>query len=99
MFTQARLVALALLIAQSGWCVPLSISAQTAADKPSVGQERPLKLRTDEVLVDAVVLDKKSHAVSDLAADDLELERPRSTTSTMASGPTITSPSLGSISA
>lgn len=73
MFTHARLVALALLVAQSGWCVPLSTSAQTAADKHPAAQDRPLKLRTDEVIVDAVVLDKKSHAVSDLAADDFEL--------------------------
>ena len=73
MFTRARLVVLALFIAQLVWCVPLSTSAQTASDKQPATQEKPLKLRTDEVIVDAVVLDKKNHAVSDLATDDFEL--------------------------
>jgi VWFA-related protein len=69
----ARLVALALFITQLVACIPLSTSAQTAADKQQAPQEKPLKLRTDEVIVDAVVLDKKSHAVSDLTAGDFEL--------------------------
>ena len=68
-----KLVALALFITQLVACIPLSASAQTAADKQPAPQEKPLKLRTDEVIVDAVVLDKKSHAVSDLATDDFEL--------------------------
>lgn len=69
----AKLVALALFITQLVACIPLSTSAQTAADKQPASQEKPLKLRTDEVIVDAVVLDKKNHAVSDLATDDFEL--------------------------
>jgi VWFA-related protein len=69
----ARLVALALFITQLVACLPLSTSAQTAADKQPASQEKPLKLRTDEVIVDAVVLDKKSHAVSDLTAGDFDL--------------------------
>ena len=68
-----RSVALTVLISQVIAGIPLSISAQTAAEKPAVSQEKPLKLRTDEVIVDAVVLDKKNHAVSDLATDDFEL--------------------------
>lgn len=69
----ARLAALALFITQLVACIPLSASAQTAADKQTAPQEKPLKLRTDEVIVDAVVLDKKNHTVSDLANDDFEL--------------------------
>src|SRR5207247_8481856 len=67
-----RLVALALFITQLISCIPLSISAQTP-DKQSAAQEKPVKLRTDEVIVDAVVLDKKRNSISDLTADDFEL--------------------------
>ncbi|HXI93767.1 MAG TPA: VWA domain-containing protein, partial [Blastocatellia bacterium] len=70
---RARLVALTLFITQLVASITLSSSAQTAADKQPGAQEKPLKLRTDEVIVDAVVLDKKSHAVSDLTAGDFEL--------------------------
>ncbi len=69
----ARLVALALFITQLVASIPLSASAQTAPDKQPASQEKPLKLRADEVIVDAVVLDKKSHAVSDFTAGDFEL--------------------------
>ena len=69
----ARPVALAVLISQLIAVISLSTSAQTSGDKRAAPQEKPLKLRTDEVIVDAVVLDKKSHAVSDLATDDFEL--------------------------
>jgi VWFA-related protein len=66
-------VSLALLITQLVVCITSSAYGQSAADKPPAGQDRPLKLRTDEVVVDAVVLDKKNHAISDLATDDFEL--------------------------
>jgi VWFA-related protein len=47
--------------------------AQTTADKPPAGQDKPLRLRTDEVIVDAIVLDKRGRAVSDLTANDFEV--------------------------
>ena len=67
-----RLVALALFVTQLITCIALSTSAQTS-DKQSAAQEKPVKLRTDEVIVDAVVLDKKGHMIGDLTADDFEL--------------------------
>lgn len=70
---RARLVALALFITQMCCCVPLNISGQTAPVKQPASQDRTLKLRTDEVIVDAVVLDKKSHSVSDLTTDDFQI--------------------------
>ena len=62
-----RLVALALFVTQLITCIALSTSAQTS-DKQSAAQEKPVKLRTDEVIVDAVVLDKKRNSISDLTA-------------------------------
>jgi VWFA-related protein len=73
MLKYTRPVALALLITQLLLCVLPEALAQTAADKPPVAQDKPLRLRTDEVIVDAVVLDKKNHSVSDLTTDDIEL--------------------------
>lgn len=61
-----KALALSLLIIQL-------LCAQTRADKPSTAQEKPLKLRTEEVIVDAVVLDKKNRGVSDLTAADFEI--------------------------
>lgn len=51
---------------------PLAL-AQTGTDKPPASQDKPLRLRTDEVIVDAIVLDKRGRAVSDLTANDFEV--------------------------
>src|SRR5262249_983143 len=63
----SRALALSLLSLQ------VIVTAQTGIDKPPAGQEKPLKLRTEEVIVDAVVLDKKNRSVSDLTAADFEI--------------------------
>jgi VWFA-related protein len=65
-------IAIALFIAQLVAGATSKTTAQTVAEKKAV-QEKPLKLRTDEVIVDAVVLDKKGHAISDLTSEDFEL--------------------------
>jgi VWFA-related protein len=65
-------VAIALFIIQLFACMPVDTTAWTGAEKKAT-QEKPLKLRTDEVIVDAVVLDKKSHAMSNLTTEDFEL--------------------------
>jgi VWFA-related protein len=62
-----KALALSLLVIQ------LMATAQTSADKPSNAQEKPLKLRADEVIVDAVVMDKKNRSISDLTKDDFEI--------------------------
>lgn len=64
-----RAVALALFIGQSVTCIAVGTTAQV---KPGA-QEKPIKLRTEEVLVDAVVTDKKNRPVENLTADDFEL--------------------------
>ena len=51
---------------------PLAL-AQTNANNQAPSQDKPLRLRADEVIVDAVVLDKKNHSASDLSADDFEI--------------------------
>ena len=62
-----KALALSLLVIQ------LIATAQTSVDKPSTAQEKPLKLRADEVIVDAVVMDKKNRSISDLTKDDFEI--------------------------
>src|SRR5262245_8293117 len=71
-------IAAALLVAQTFLLATPSAARQTTDDKSTQdakqgAQEKPVKLRTDEVLVDAVVLDKKTRPVSDLTADDFEV--------------------------
>lgn len=68
----ARPVALALFFIQALSCVASNASTQSSGAKQS-SQDKPLKLRTDEVIIDAVVLDKKNRSVSDLTSDDFEL--------------------------
>ena len=53
--------------------VQLIVTAQTGVDKSSATQEKALKLRTEEVIIDAVVLDKKNRSVLDLTAADFEI--------------------------
>src|SRR5215216_4637550 len=64
------LLLLAILSTQS---VSISTLAQNPAEKQPPNQDRPLKLRTDEVVVDVVVLDKKNRPVDSLTADDFEI--------------------------
>ena len=64
-------VALALFVVQLVACLEVNTAAQTSDKKAP--QDKPVRLRTDEVVVDAVVLDKKNHAVSDLTADDFAI--------------------------
>ena len=52
---------------------PALAVAQTGANNQAANQDRPLRLRTDEVIVDAVVLDKKNRSAKDLTADDFEI--------------------------
>jgi VWFA-related protein len=49
--------------------------AQTGGNNqnPPANQDRPLRLRADEVIVDAVVMDKRNRAAGDLTADDFEI--------------------------
>lgn len=68
MSRSALRIALASIVAQGILGFWPSSSAQTG-----VLQDKPLRLRTDEVIVDAVVLDRKNRSVSDLTADDIEL--------------------------
>src|SRR5215470_1294689 len=46
---------------------------QVATDRQASNQNKPLRLRTDEVLVDAIVLDKKNRVVTDLTPEDFEI--------------------------
>src|SRR4029079_4314828 len=48
-------------------------AAQSGSTNPPAAQERPIKLGTSEVVVDAVVVDKKNRLVSDLTAEDFEV--------------------------
>ena len=48
-------------------------SSQTTANNQSPSQDKPLRLRADEVVVDAVVLDKRNRSANDLTADDFEI--------------------------
>lgn len=40
---------------------------------PSLGQQPPIKIKTNEVLLDVVVVDKKGRPVRDLRADEVEI--------------------------
>src|SRR5436305_2204126 len=68
-----RSLAYLLLIAQAQFVIPVFASSQNPAGQESSTQEKPLKLRTQEVVVDAVIIDKKNHLVSDLTAGDFEV--------------------------
>src|SRR5262245_27651986 len=67
-----RALSVVLFIVQSSACIAVLAAPQKSSDK-SQAQDKPLRLRTDEVIVDAVVLDKRNHTISDLSADDFEL--------------------------
>lgn len=62
----------AALLLTAALLAPAGSLAQKTNDKQS-NQDRPIKLRTEEVLVDAVVTDKKNKSVGDLTADDFEI--------------------------
>ena len=66
----SKVFALGLLITQP-LAFPNRTSAQGAANQAP--QEKPIKLGTSEVVVDAVVVDKKNHLVSDLTAEEFEV--------------------------
>src|SRR6185295_4703928 len=66
----SKAVAIGLLIAQPLALPSISIaqnSAQTAS------QDKPIRLGTTEVVVDAVVVDKKNKIVGDLTAEEFEI--------------------------
>lgn len=62
----ASLLALCLML-------PALAVAQTNAQNQPPAQDKPLRLRADEVIVDAVVLDKKNRSAKDLTLDDFEI--------------------------
>jgi len=66
----SKVFALGLLITQP-LAFPNRTSAQATANQAP--QEKPIKLGTSEVVVDAVVVDKKNHLVSDLTAEEFEV--------------------------
>lgn len=68
-----KLIALGLLITQMLVGSPCGASAQSGSGPQAGAQEKPLKLRASEVVVDAVVIDKKNRLVSDLTAEDFEV--------------------------
>lgn len=61
------LLLLAVLVCPGG-----SLGQKVDNNKQST-QDRPIKLRAEEVLVDAVVSDKKGKSLADLTADDFEI--------------------------
>ncbi len=67
----STVVTLGLLITQP-LVFPYQTSAQGTANQ-AAPQEKPIKLGTSEVVVDAVVIDKKNHLVSDLTAEEFEV--------------------------
>ncbi|HXG92678.1 MAG TPA: VWA domain-containing protein [Blastocatellia bacterium] len=66
-------IAILLSFIQLGAVFPALASAQNAGAKQIADQEKPIRVRADEVIVDAVVLDKRNHLVSDLTANDFEI--------------------------
>jgi len=68
-----KLVSLGLLITQMLVGSPWGAAAQSGTGAQARAQEKPLKLRASEVVVDAVVIDKKNRLVSDLTAEDFEV--------------------------
>jgi VWFA-related protein len=80
MISPARWVSIALLLAQS--LAPTAIgqtaagqsnSAQNSTAGQPQKQEPSVRLRTDEVVVDAIVTDKKNRPVMNLTADDFDV--------------------------
>src|SRR3982750_3275155 len=53
--------------------LPALAVAQTTMQNQPPAQDKPLRLRADEVIVDAVVLDKKNRSAKDLTLDDFEI--------------------------
>ncbi|MFY9574606.1 MAG: VWA domain-containing protein, partial [Blastocatellia bacterium] len=68
-----KIVALGGLITQMFLGAHHGVSAQSGAGTQPSSQEKPIKLGTSEVVVDAVVIDKKNRLVSDLAAEEFEV--------------------------
>lgn len=69
----SKTLALALSIAQLLIGVAELRAAQSPALKQPSNQEKPIRLRTNEVIVDAIIIDKKNRFVTDLTADDFEI--------------------------
>lgn len=69
----SRSITLAIITIQFVSCAAQHILAQTTATRSQVSQDKPLRLRTDEVIVDAVILDKRNRSVTDLTLDDFEV--------------------------
>ena len=70
---KTKIGALAALLLLATQVFPSGSQGQKTDSDKQTSQERPLKLRADEVLVDAVVTDKRNKSVADLTADDFEI--------------------------
>jgi len=68
-----KVLAVALLSSQTFIVLQVRSLAQAGGGKQSAQQERPIKLGTSEVVVDAVVVDKRNRVVTDLTASDFEV--------------------------
>jgi len=68
-----KVLTLALLGSQALAFTQTNALSQTAAGTQPSQQERPIKLGTSEVVVDAVVVDKRNRVVTDLTAPDFEV--------------------------
>lgn len=69
----SKAIALALFVVQVFFSVPELATAQNPPDKQHVNQDKPVRLGTSEIIVDAVVIDKKNRAVGDLTEDSFEV--------------------------
>jgi VWFA-related protein len=69
----SNVVALAILVAQANAFAAFQTATQDHSDKQQANPDKPLKLRAEEVIVDAVVIDKKNRWITDLTADDFEV--------------------------
>lgn len=63
----------AFVLSASMMIAPLLSHAQLPAQQPQKSQEEILRIGSEEVLLDMVVLDKKGRAVRDLKASDIEI--------------------------
>jgi VWFA-related protein len=68
-----KAMALVIFIAQLNAFAALQTTTRNPSDKQPPIQDKPFRLRTEEVIVDTIVVDKKNRAVSDLNADDFEV--------------------------
>lgn len=70
---KAMLTVPAAVLVAAALLSPAGSFGQKADNEKQSSHDRPIRLRTEEVLVDAVVTDKKNKAVENLTADDFEI--------------------------